>query len=135
MIPLPRPRYHGANTPSAWLIMTSYRIAGDIRLDRFGIEDGIWAESRGGWTPVNRRAEIAGMITPTEQQRGQFRADLVHLDTTIRLFAWIMEPKTILAKRIRQSDLLFEQGDLSHRVLDARRRGGCRGLTIPWLQG
>ena len=52
---------------------------------------------------VNKRAEIAGMITRTEQQLGQFRADLVHLDATIRLFAPEMEPKTIPAKRIRQS--------------------------------
>jgi hypothetical protein len=62
---------------------------------------------------VNKRAEIAGMIARTEQQLGQFRADLVHLDATIRLFAPGMEPKTIPAKRIRQSDLWFEQGELS----------------------
>jgi hypothetical protein len=31
---------------------------------------------------VNKRAEIAGMITRTEQQLGLFRADLVHLDAT-----------------------------------------------------
>ena len=35
-----------------------------------------------------------------------------------------MEPKTIPAKRIRQSDLWFEQGELSRRVLDALRRAG-----------
>ena len=64
------------------------------------------------------------MITRTEQQLGQFRADLVHLDATIRLFAPEMEPKTIPAKRIRQSDLWFEQGELSRRVLDAIRRAG-----------
>ena len=62
------------------------------------------------------------MITRTEQQLGQFRADLVHLDATIRLFAPEMEPKTIPAKRIRQSDLWFEQEELSHRALDALRR-------------
>ena len=73
---------------------------------------------------VNKRAEIAGMIARTEQQLGQFRADLVHLDATIRLFAPRMEPKTIPAKRIRQSDLWFEQGELSRRVLDALRRAG-----------
>jgi len=73
---------------------------------------------------VNKRAEIAGMITRTEQQLGQFRADLVHLDATIRLFAPEIEPKTIPAKRIRQSDLWFEQGELSRRVLDALRRAG-----------
>jgi hypothetical protein len=73
---------------------------------------------------VNKRAEIVGMITRTERQLGQFRADLVHLDATIRLFAPEMEPKTIPAKRIRQSDLWFEQGELSRRVLDALRRAG-----------
>ena len=35
---------------------------------------------------ANKRAEIAGMIARTQQQLGQFRADLVHLDATIRLF-------------------------------------------------
>src|ERR1700704_1887223 len=44
----------------------------------------------------------AGLIARTEQQLGQFRADLVHLD--VRLFAPEFEPKTIPTKRIRQSD-------------------------------
>ena len=42
---------------------------------------------------VNKRAEIAGMIARAEQQLGQFRADLVHLDAAIRLFAPRIEPK------------------------------------------
>ena len=49
-------------------------------------------------------------------------ADLAHVDATIRLFASAMEPETIPAKRIRQSDLRFEPGGLSRRVLDALRR-------------
>ena len=73
---------------------------------------------------ANKRAEIAGMIARTQQQLGQFRADLVHLDATIRLFAPAMEPETIPAKRIRQSDPWFERGELSCRVLDASP-GGC----------
>jgi hypothetical protein len=44
----------------------------------------------------------AGVIARTEQQLGQFRADLVHLD--VRLFAPELEPKTIPTKRIRRSD-------------------------------
>lgn len=68
---------------------------------------------------ATKRAEIAGMIARTQQQLGQFRADLVHLDATIRLFAPAMEPETIPAKRIRQSDPWFERGELSRRVLDA----------------
>jgi hypothetical protein len=65
------------------------------------------------------------MIARAQQQLGQFRADLVHLDATIRLFAPAMEPETIPPKRIRQSDLWFEPGGLSRRVLDALRRAGA----------
>ena len=64
---------------------------------------------------TNKRAEIAGMIARAQQQLGQFRADLVHLDA-IRLFAPAMEPETIPPKRIRQSDLWFEPGGLSRCV-------------------
>jgi hypothetical protein len=74
---------------------------------------------------ANKRAEIAGMIARAQQQLGQFRADLVHLDATIRLFTPAMEPETIPPKRIRQSDLWFEPGGLSRRVLDALRRAGA----------
>jgi hypothetical protein len=66
---------------------------------------------------VNKRAEIAGMITRTEQQLGQFRADLVHLDATIRLFAPEMEPKTIPAKRIRQSGVTASHFDRSAGIV------------------
>ena len=74
---------------------------------------------------ANKRAEMAGLIARAQQQIGQFRADLAHLDATIRLFAPAMEPETIPAKRIRQSDLRFEPGGLSRRVLDALRRAGA----------
>ena len=74
---------------------------------------------------AKKRAEIAGMIARAQQQLGQFRADLVHLDATIRLFAPAMEPETISPKRIRQSDLCFEPGGLSRGVLDALRRAGA----------
>ena len=74
---------------------------------------------------ANKRAEIAGMIARAQQQIGQFRADLVHLDANIRLFAPAMEPETIPAKRIGQSDLWFEPGGLSRRLVDALRRSGA----------
>lgn len=81
---------------------------------------------------VAKCAEIAGVIARTEQQLGQFRADLVYLDATICLFAAELEPKTIPARRIRQPDRWFEQGELSRRVLDAVRRAGVpvRGPDI-----
>ena len=79
---------------------------------------------------VSKRAEIAGFIARTKQQFSQFRADLVHLDATLRLFAPELEPKTISAKRIRQADLWFEHGELPRRVLDALRRVGEEFETL-----
>jgi len=74
---------------------------------------------------ANKRAEIVGIIARAQQQIGRFRADLVHLDANIRLFAPAMEPETIPAKRIGQSDLWFEPGGSSRRVVDALRRAGA----------
>src|SRR5271165_5868559 len=81
---------------------------------------------------ANKRAEIAGLIARARQQIGQCQADLAHLDATIRLFAPAMEPETILAKTIRQSDLQFEPGGLSRRVLDALRRAAAP-IRVPDL--
>ena len=96
--------YHGAITPSAWL--TSYRLGGDTRLDRFGIEDGLWRKvtSCRRWSTNGPR--LPGMIARTEQQLGEFRADLVHLDATIRLFAPGMEPKR-RSRRRGSANLIF----------------------------
>lgn len=81
---------------------------------------------------VNKRAEIAGLIRQAEQQLGQFRADLMHLDATLRLFAPGLEPKTIPAKAIRRSDGWFELGEVRRRVLDALRRA-ARPMRAPEL--
>ena len=49
---------------------------------------------------VSKRTEIAGMIARTQQQLGQFRADLVHVDATIRLFAPAMVPEAMPSSRL-----------------------------------
>jgi hypothetical protein len=95
-----------------------------IHLEFFVRSRKIMGESHVVSALVNKRAEMAGIIARTEQQLGQFRADLVHLDAAIRLFAPGLEPKSIPAKKVRQSDGWFEQGELSRRVLDALRRAG-----------
>jgi hypothetical protein len=81
---------------------------------------------------VEKRAEIAGFICRTEQQLEQFRADLMHLDATLRLFAPDVEPETIRAKVIRQSDGWFDPGEVKRRVLDALR-GAARPMRAPEL--
>ena len=71
---------------------------------------------------VDKRAELAGQIVRIEQQLGQFRADLIHIDATIRLFAPTLEPETIKAKMIRRRNDRFEPGEVKRRVLDTLRR-------------
>ena len=71
---------------------------------------------------VDKRAELAGQTVRVEQQLGQFRADLIHVDATIRLFAPTLEPETIRAKVIRRPDGWFEPGEVKRRVLDTLRR-------------
>ena len=72
---------------------------------------------------VNERAEIAGMIARTEQQLGQFRTELVHLDATLRLFAPDLEPKTIPAKKNSASRSLVR----ARRIVAARARRASPG--------
>jgi hypothetical protein len=81
---------------------------------------------------VDKRAEIAGRIRQMEQQLGQFRADLMHCDAMIRLFAPELEPRTIRAKAIRQSDGWFGLGEVRRLVLDVLR-GAIRPLRAPEL--
>ena len=61
------------------------------------------------------------IIVRVEQQLAQFRADLIHVDATIRLFAPDLEPKTIQAKVIRRRDGWFKQGEVKRRLLDTLR--------------
>jgi hypothetical protein len=81
---------------------------------------------------VDKRAEIAGRIRQMEQQLGQFRADLTHVDAMIRLFAPELEPRTIRAKAIRRSDGWFELGEVRRLVLDVLRCA-IRPLRAPEL--
>ena len=92
-------------------LLTSCWYAGDNHLDCSEIEDGYGGRScRVG--AGQQAGRIAGMIARAQQQIGQLRADLVHVNATVRLFASAMEPETIPAKRVRQSDLRFEPGGL-----------------------
>jgi hypothetical protein len=81
---------------------------------------------------VDKRAEIAGRIRQMEQQLGQFRADLMHVDAAIRLFAPELEPRTIRAKAIHRSDGWFGLGEIRRLVLDVLR-GAIRPLRTPEL--
>jgi hypothetical protein len=69
----------------------------------------------------NKRAELAGVLRQLEQQLGQQRADLAHLDATMRLFNPDIRPNDIRAKRPRARNAWFRPGECLRLIYDELR--------------
>ena len=69
----------------------------------------------------NKRAELAGMLRRLEQQLGQQRASLAHVDATMRLFDPDIRPKDIRPKQPRERNAWFRQGECLRLIYDELR--------------
>jgi hypothetical protein len=69
----------------------------------------------------NKRAELAGMLRQLEQQLVQKRADLAHVDATMRLFDPDIRPKDIRPKPPRERNAWFRQGECLRLIYDELR--------------
>jgi hypothetical protein len=69
----------------------------------------------------NKRAELAGVLRQLEQQLGQQRADLAHLDATMRLFNPDLRPNDIGAKQPRARNAWFRPGECLRLIYDELR--------------
>ena len=73
-----------------------------------------------------KRAELSGIIADLEKQINQHRADLVHVDAVLRLFAPDITPEAFAPKtprrRNERRNEWFPPGELSRMVLDVLRR-------------
>jgi hypothetical protein len=70
-----------------------------------------------------KRAEIAGTITELQRQIAQNRADLMHIDYTLRLIDPMFSVIETRAKRVRFSIVgYFQKGEWTRRIYDALRR-------------
>jgi hypothetical protein len=69
----------------------------------------------------NKRAELAGMLRQLEQQLGQQRANLAHVDATMRLFDPDIRPKDIRPKQPRERNAWFRQGECLRLIYDELR--------------
>jgi len=69
----------------------------------------------------DKRAEISGLIRALETKIGKHRAELIHLDATIRLLAPDMVPDAIRPRAPRQRNDWFEHGECARLVYDALR--------------
>jgi hypothetical protein len=69
----------------------------------------------------NKRAEVAGVLRQLEQQLGQQRADLAHLDATMRLFNPDIRPNDIRPKQPRARNAWFRPGECLRLIYDELR--------------
>src|SRR5260370_9990139 len=69
----------------------------------------------------NKRAELAGVVSQLEKQLVQERANLTHLDATMRLFDPSSQPKEIRPKQQRERRAWFRQGECLRLIYDELR--------------
>ena len=69
----------------------------------------------------DKRAELSGTIVDLEKSIGQHRADLLHVDAVLRLFAPDLEPAAIGPRAVRRVNEWFRPGELARLVLDVLR--------------
>ena len=69
----------------------------------------------------NKRAELAGILRQLEQQLVQQRANLTHVDATMRLFDPDIRPKDIRPKQPRARNAWFRQGECLRLIYDELR--------------
>ena len=69
----------------------------------------------------NKRAELAGVLRQLEQQLVRQRADLAHVDATMRLFDPDIQPNDIRPKQPRARNAWFRPGECLRLVYDELR--------------
>src|SRR5450432_435028 len=69
----------------------------------------------------NKRAELAGTLRQLEQQLSGHRANLAHLDATMRLFDPNVRPKDIRPRQVRAHNVWFRQGECLRLIYDELR--------------
>src|ERR1700712_2889997 len=69
----------------------------------------------------NKRAKLAGTLRQLEQQLAGHRANLAHLDATMRLFDPDIRPKVIRPRQVRARNVWFRQGECLRLIYDELR--------------
>jgi hypothetical protein len=83
---------------------------------------------------IRKRAEISGQIRELEQQTDQLRAEMIHVDSVLRLFAPDLETGKIPAKlRSPRRSEYFARGELTRICLNALRNAA--ESSEGWLTG
>jgi hypothetical protein len=68
-----------------------------------------------------KRSELAGIVGQLERRLAEHRADLIHLDATIRLFDPDVQPDEIRPKQPRAHSAWFRPGECLRLIYDELR--------------
>jgi hypothetical protein len=86
----------------------------------------------------DKRAELSGIIADLEKRIGQHRADLLHVDAVLRLFAPEFEPATIPPRAVRRPNSWFKPGELARLLLEVLRTApaalSVRDITVQVME-
>jgi hypothetical protein len=69
----------------------------------------------------NKRSELGGVVDQLEQRLEQHRADLAHLDATMRLFDPDIRPQEVRPKQQRVRSAWFRPGECLRLIYDELR--------------
>jgi hypothetical protein len=70
---------------------------------------------------IEKRRELAGVIDDMQRRLDQHRADLTHIDGTLRVLATDLDPETIKPKRAYRRNRYFARNELSRLCLGVLR--------------
>jgi hypothetical protein len=76
-----------------------------------------------------KRAKISGYIHELEKKIGRLRANLIHIDESLRLFSPGADPDAIPPKRSYRRTRYFAARELSRRCVDTLREANPTPLT------
>jgi hypothetical protein len=84
---------------------------------------------------IEKRRELARIIDELQRRLDQHRADLTHVDGTLRVLAADLDPETIRPKRVYRRDRYFARNELSRLCLGALRTAAGALLSTDEIAG
>src|SRR6267142_1610767 len=84
---------------------------------------------------IAKRRELAGIIDKLQRQLDQHRADLVHIDGTLRVLASDLDPETMKPKRAYRRNRYFARNELSRLCLGMLRIAAGELLSTDDITG
>jgi hypothetical protein len=78
---------------------------------------------------IEKRRELASIIDELQRRFDQHRADLTHIDCTLRVLAADLDPETIRPKRVYRRNRYFARNELSRLCLGVLRTAAGEPLS------